>query len=233
MASYTVTGDRLFLFNDPYCKEATGEYIWELVDGNLALEIVDDPCSFGLRGENLSELSWEGCQAADKEGQQPRGCKDPIVESVGIPDLTGSLEIVVHKGDARKFSDPLDTIVNASGVGLLTSEGVTFSFSVDSILYGNNRVLWKENDWIEVSTDQPFSSMGVQFLGDYVIGWARVIFDGEEVWRGDTSRIWSAFGRFGGYIEISGYETGEHTLRVERLDIDSRPVVVALFGFYK
>ncbi len=235
LASYTVLGDRLYLFNDPYCKEATGEYVWRLVNGNLALEVVDDPCSFQLRGKNLSKLSWNGCQAPGNEvgWQEPRGCKDPVVESMEVPKLTGSLAVVTHEGDARKFSDPLDVIVNASGVGLSSSEGVTLSFSKDSILYGNNRVLWTENDWIEVSTDQPFSSMGVQFLGDYVIGWARVIFDGEEVWRGDTSRIWSAFGRFGGYIEISGYEPGEHTLRVERLDIDSRPVVVALFGLRK
>ena len=206
-----------------------------LVNGSLVLEVVDDPCSFGLRGKNLSDLSWEGCQPSDSGGdwQEPRGCKDPVVESVETPDLTGSLEIVVHEGDARKFADSLDTIVNASGIGRSLPGGTTLSYSENSILYGNNRVLWQENDWIEVSTDQPFSSMGVQFLGDHVIGWARVIFDGDEVWRGDTSRIWSAFGRFGGYIEISGYEPGEHILRVERLDTDSRPVVVALFGFYK
>ena len=235
LASYTVSGDRLHLFNDPYCKEATGEYVWELVNGNLSLDVVDDPCSFQLRGQNLSELSWEGCQAPeDEEGwQAPRGCKDPIVENIEVPKLTGTLKLDVHEGDARKFSDPLDTIVNVSGVGLSSSDGVIHSSSDDSILYGNNRVLWTENDWIEVSIDQPFSSMGVQFLGDYVIGWARVTFDGEEVWRGDTSRIWSAFGRFGGYIEISGYEAGKHTLRVERLNIDSRPVVVAFFGLSK
>lgn len=235
LASYTVSGDRLYLFNDPYCKEATGEYLWKVIDGNLTIEVVDDPCSFQLRGKNLSELSWESCQASGNKGnwQAPRGCKDPVVESMEITKLSGPLKVVEHEGDSRKFSNPLSTIINASGVGLSSSGGVTLSFSEDSILYGNNRVLWKEIDWIEVSTDQPFPSMGVQFLGDYVIGWARIIFDGDEVWRGDTSRIWSAFGRFGGYIEVTGYEPGEHTLRVERLDIDSRPVVVALFGFYK
>jgi len=233
LASYIVSGNRLYLFNDPYCNDATGEYKWQLVDGDLILDVVDDPCSFRLRGQNLSEQLWEGCQAEsdDEMWQEPRGCKDPVVAGMEVSELTGPLRVIVHEGDARQFSDLLDTIVNASGVGLLLAEDVNLSFSKKSILYGYNRVLWTENDWVEVSTDQPFSSMGVQFLGDYVIGWARVTFDGEEVWRGDTSRIWSAFGRFGGYIEISGYEPGEHTLRVERLEVDSRPVVVAFFGF--
>jgi len=235
LASYTIAGNRLYLFNDPYCKEATGEYVWKLVEGNLVLEVVDDPCSFQLRGQNLSGFSWQSCQPPEdaKNWQEPRGCKDPVIASVDAPGLTGSLEVVVHEGDVRKFSDPLDVTVNASGIGLSSSESVTLSFSKESILYGNNRVLWTENDWIEVTTDQSYSSMGVQFLGDYVIGWARVIFDGDEVWRGDTSRIWSAFGRFGGYIEISGYEPCKHILRVERLEIDSRPVVVALLGLRK
>lgn len=233
LVSYTVSGNRLYLFNDPYCKESTGEYKWQLVDGNLILDVVGDPCSFQLRGQNLSGQLWEGCQVEpdDETWQEPRGCKDPVVAGMEVSELTGPLRVIVHEGDARQISDLLDIIVNASGEGLLLAEGVNLSFSKKSIFYGNNRVLWMESDWVEVSTDQPFSSMGVQFLGDYVIGWARVTFDGEEVWRGDTSRIWSAFGRFGGYIEISGYESGEHTLRVERLEVDSRPVLVAFFGF--
>ncbi|HSG45271.1 MAG TPA: hypothetical protein VLA72_19160 [Anaerolineales bacterium] len=73
--------------------------------------------------------------------------------------------------------------------------------------------------------------MGVQFRGDHVIGWAHILFDGEEVWRGDTSRIWSDLKIHGGYIEISDLEPGEHIIRVEQLEVDSRPVVVAFSGF--
>jgi formylglycine-generating enzyme required for sulfatase activity len=73
--------------------------------------------------------------------------------------------------------------------------------------------------------------MGVQFLGDPQTGWARVLFDGVEVWRGNTTAIWSTHGRHGGYIEISGFGPGPHTLRAESLGFDYHPVPVASFGF--
>lgn len=110
-------------------------------------------------------------------------------------------------------------------------EGISLSYSEESLLYGVGRVLWTDEDWVEVGTQGEFASMGVQFRGDYMIGWARVLFDGEEVWRGDTSRIWSHLRDYGGYIEVTGFGPGEHILRVERLEVDSRPVVVSFFGF--
>ena len=35
---------------------------------------------------------------------------------------------------------------------------------------------------------------------------------------------------YGGYIEVSGFGPGPHTLRAESLGIDYRPVTIALFG---
>ena len=84
---------------------------------------------------------------------------------------------------------------------------------------------------MEVTTAQPFNAMGVQIYGDYTIGWARVLFDGQEIWRGDTSKIWAYQGRNGGYIEVSDFEPGTHTLRVESMGFDYHPVTVAFFGF--
>ncbi len=60
-------------------------------------------------------------------------------------------------------------------------------------------------------------------MGEPQIGWARVLFDGVEVWRGNTSAIWSKPGRHGGYIEISGLSPGMHTMRAESLGFDYRP----------
>jgi len=234
LASYTVVEDRLYLFNDPYCKEATGEYLWKLVNGKLTLEVVDDPCSFQLRGRNLSGGAWEGCQVNDAANfEQPRGCTDPVAEPMSIPTLPDGLNVTVHEADVRLNASTPDVIINANGLDQSMPEGVHLSNSEDSILYGTNRVLWRDDDWVEVVTDVPFSSLGVQFRGDYVIGWARVLFDGNEVWRGDTSRIWSVLKIHGGFIEISGFAPEEHTVRVERLEIDSRPVVVAFFGFHR
>jgi len=232
LASYTVSGDRLYLFNDPYCKEASGEYKWKLSGGDLTLEAIDDPCSFQLRAENLGNQAWAACQgngAADAE--QPRGCTDPIVGSMTVPALSSGLNVTVHQADVRLTEPSPDVYVNASGTDQSMPDGVRISSSAESMLYGTNRVLWTDDDWAEVTTNASFQSMGVQFRGDYVIGWARILFDGEEVWRGDTSKIWSETKIHGGYIEVSGFGPGEHTLRVERLTIDSRPVVVAFFGF--
>ena len=64
-----------------------------------------------------------------------------------------------------------------------------------------------------------------------LFGWARVLFDGQEVWRGDTSEIWAYQGRNGGYIEVSDFEPGLHTLRAESMGFDYHPVTVAFFGF--
>ena len=86
LASYHVYGDRLFLFNDPYCKEATGEYQWNLESGNLILEVINDPCSFELRGLNLSKYPWESCpQNVSADGEEPRGCTDSIPPLVSEP----------------------------------------------------------------------------------------------------------------------------------------------------
>ena len=234
LASYTVSGDRLYLFNDPYCKEATGEYKWELIDRQLTLEVVNDSCSFQLRGRNLSGGAWGACQADDAtDFESPRGCTDAVVEPITNLAIPNGINVTVHEADVRLNTPIPDIFVNASGADRSLPEGVRISYSDESILYGVSRVLWMDDDWVEITTGAPFQSIGVQFRGDYVIGWARVLFDEEEIWRGDTSRIWSELKVHGGYIEVSGFEPGEHTLRVERLEIDSRPVVVAFFGFHK
>jgi hypothetical protein len=232
LASYTVLGDHLYLFNDPYCKDVTGEYKWRLADGNLTLEVVNDPCSFQLRGKNLDAVAWAACP---KEGatseESPRGCTDVVVKTMTPPAIPDGLNVTVRKADVRLATPSPDIYLNASGADQPAPEGVQVSYSDDSILYGTSRVLWTDGGWMEILTDAPYTSIGVQFRGDYVIGWARVLFDGQEVWRGDTSKIWSDLRIHGGYIEVSGFEPGTHTLRVERLNIDSRPVVVAFFGF--
>jgi hypothetical protein len=231
LASYTVSGDRLYLFNDPYCRDETGEYRWNLEDGNLILEPVQDSCSFQLRSGNLGKQSWEMCDQAS--GKVPRGCQDPIIGADSVSTPHEEITVTVHQGDVRLFAGQPDIYVNASGADRFLPDGVHISFSDESILYGNNRVLWIDKDWIELVIDGPFESVGVQFRGDHVIGWARVLFDGEEIWQGDTSRIWSDLKIHGGYIEISDFEPGEHIIRVERPTVDSRPVVVAFFGINK
>ena len=77
----------------------------------------------------------------------------------------------------------------------------------------------------------PVTAMGVQFLGAAQIGWARLLLDGQEVWRGKTAELGHTLDQYGGYVEVSGFDPGEHSLRVESLGWDYRPVAVASFGF--
>jgi len=246
VASYTINGDHLYIFNDPYCPEVTGEYRWELedrwglVNRFLILETIEDACSIRLRGENLSNQEWGACYppnemtGASGHYHKPTGCEDispPLLDTAEADNLPKSLSI--YHGEARQFAVPPDIIVNANSSGISSPTGITVNHNDESIPYGLSRVLWGESSWVEAVTSEAFESIGVQILGDYTIGWARVLFDRKEVWRGNTSEIWNDKGRFGGYIEVTGIIGEGHDIRVESLGFDFHPVTIAYFGFKK
>ncbi|HSL31934.1 MAG TPA: hypothetical protein VK900_22205 [Anaerolineales bacterium] len=231
IASYAVEGDRLFIFNDPYCPENTGEYRWSIGENGLHFEVVNDPCAFELRAENLTKQSWLVCAAEEASTASTPGCDENLTESPEPVTPEPPLSVTVYGGDSRFFETPPEVIAHANSADMASPEGITVSFAEETIPYGLQRVLWWNGDWIEATVDDPYASMGVQFLGEGMIGWARVLFDGQEVWRGNTSVIWSKSGRHGGYIEVSGFSPGAHTLRVESMGFDYRPVTVASFGF--
>lgn len=82
LGSYTVSGDRITFFNDPYCNMETGVYTWKLEEGSLTLTEVNDPCSQGLRAANFIDQPWLSCRPPNREAaitdhwQKPQGC-DP------------------------------------------------------------------------------------------------------------------------------------------------------------
>lgn len=227
ISSYTVEGDRLYLFNDPYCPEHVGEYQWQVANGQLELKTVNDPCSFDLRAENLSRQVWSAC-AVD----EAPGCIEERDTRASLIPANLSVTVNVYGGDSRFFASPPDLYAHANAEDQTPPKGIQISYAAEAIPYGLHRVIWWNGDWIESTlTDPSFDAMGVQILGEEAIGWARVLFDGQEVWRGNTSAIWSQSGRHGGYIQVSGFSPGTHTLRVESLGFDYRPVTVASFGF--
>ena len=243
IASYTISDDHLYLFNDPYCPEEVGEYTWGMEDKwglenrRLVFSVIKDACSINLRGENLSAQAWESCQppnpmtgASDHWHKTP-GCETALTPPSTPASATVDTSITVYPGYARKFAIQPDVYVDANKDEKLPPEGFQLSHSNDSISYGLNRVLWGEGSWVEVSTELPYNAIGVQVYGDYTIGWARVLFDGQEIWRGDTSKVWADKGRNGGYFEVSDFESGYHTLRIESMGFDYHPVTVAFFGF--
>lgn len=226
ISSYTVEGDHLYLFNDPYCPEHVGEYQWSVTGGQLELKTLNDPCSFDLRAENLSKQSWSDCGAEDAPG-----CSEERTSNKSMIPTGLSVKVDVFGGDSRFFASPPDVIAHANAEDQTPPGDVEISYAGEAIPYGLHRVIWWNGDWIEATTDGQYDAMGVQILGEEAIGWARVLFDGEEVWRGDTAAIWEKSGRHGGFIQVTGFEPGTHTLRVETLGFDFRPVTVASFGF--
>ncbi len=61
VGSFSVSGDQLTLFNDPYCEEdlsMVGTYAFAKEGDALTLKVVHDPCSIGLRGKNLTAATW-------------------------------------------------------------------------------------------------------------------------------------------------------------------------------
>jgi hypothetical protein len=243
VASYTVSGDELHIFNDPYCPQEVGAYRWQLEhewnlpDRKLLIEVDQDHCSINLRAENLSSQAWYSCQppnemtAASDHWHKPPGCEENPIPPGAEPQTKLGVAVTVHPGLSRDFARPPAVYADANSEENPSPQGIAVSHSESSISYGLNRVLWGQGDWVQASTDLPFESMGVQIYGDHPIGWARLLFDGHEVWRGDTAAIWSHLGRHGGYIEISGFEPGQHSLRVESMGFDYHPVTVAFFGF--
>jgi len=243
IASYTVSDDHLYLFNDPYCTQEVGEYKWRLEDKwnlddrVLVLDVVNDSCSINLRGENLSDIPWQSCQppnlmtgASDHWHKTP-GCETEVKPPAAPPPSTLDATVIVHPGYVREYAVQPDLYVIANKDEVFPPDGITLAHSDDSISYGTNRVLWGARSWVKATTELPFDAMGVQIYGAPTIGWARVLFDGQEIWRGNTAEIWAHKGWHGGYIEVSGFHPGSHTLRIESMGFDYHPVTIAFFGF--
>lgn len=56
---FTVSGDEIVFFNDPNCTDTRGIYLWTLEDGELTLQLVEDPCPFvHLRARYLTNAPW-------------------------------------------------------------------------------------------------------------------------------------------------------------------------------
>jgi hypothetical protein len=82
LGSFTTSGDRLTLFNDPHCYQDTGHYHWRLASGQLVLTAIQDPCGTDLRARSLTERAWDSCQPPNQEAAAtghwpvPPGCEE-------------------------------------------------------------------------------------------------------------------------------------------------------------
>ena len=83
IGSFAVDGNRVQLFNDPTCMEMLGVYTWELKEGRLALQVVEDKCAIGMRAKNLTQLPWRSCQAPSLEAGFSGHWKNPRAATDG------------------------------------------------------------------------------------------------------------------------------------------------------
>jgi len=58
LGTFAVSGDRLYVSNDPHCMDTTGSYWWELDGEELLLEVIEDDCAGGFRGLTFTNYPW-------------------------------------------------------------------------------------------------------------------------------------------------------------------------------
>ncbi len=83
VGSYSVNGNQVSFFNDPYCEEdikMVGTYEWQIdARGSLHLTAQKDPCSIGLRAKNLTASAW--VKTAMSEQDRTAACQPPNPEA--------------------------------------------------------------------------------------------------------------------------------------------------------
>ena len=87
VGSYTVSGNQLTLFNDPYCEEdlkMVGTYTWAWDARNeLRLTAIQDSCSIGLRAKNMTSDPWVKTPV---DPQERTGTCQPPNREAGVSD---------------------------------------------------------------------------------------------------------------------------------------------------
>jgi hypothetical protein len=234
-ASFVLDGDTLELLEDPVCPWDRGRYTWRLDERGLSLTPVADPCSFGLRADNLGRGAWASCRPPDTHAAvsdmwpRPAGCSRPVAAPAPEVAPPEGLTVSVQGGDARLSRSSL-LAIPANIENLLPPPGVRIEADPDVVRYGLYLVLWGSAPWVEADFEDTAGPVGVQLWGPSSMGSASVLFDGNQVWRGEVPLLGELRGQYGGYIEVGGFPPGRHVLRVERLDLDTRPVRVMFFG---
>lgn len=162
------------------------------------------------------------CGASQTAGS----CEDQL-QHVRVYDNPGWLLGTPDAPPVRAYGNP-DEIPTPDGITLVNGGGLPFQAAV---------ILFEAGQFMEVTTSDPYTAIGVQPHGEGIIGWARVLFDGREVRRGDTSAYWHDDQKYlhAVYIEVRCFAPGTHTLRIENLGLPGSgggiTVPITYFGF--
>ncbi|MEN8179860.1 MAG: hypothetical protein ABFS39_14755 [Pseudomonadota bacterium] len=148
-----------------------------------------------------------------------------------------STEVNVYSIYALEEDNPPEEYAVANQAEGSPPVGVSLSVGSGTTTWGGNIILWQAGDWIEATTSNPYTAFGGQIHGDQTIGWARILFDGAQIWQGDTSTSMIADGRYGVYVEVRCFPPGTHTMRIEAVGQNGSgggmSIPVSYFGFRK
>ena len=196
--------------------------------------IQDDPMILDERdSDDLESAEEVAISAPPSSGAVYEGkCKENLVVDSCI-ELNS--EVNVYSLYVMEQGNPPEIKVAANTAEQSPPGGIEVSSGGVSTGYGTGMILWQEGDWVEATSSDSYQAVGVQVHGDQTIGWARALFDGQEIWRGDTSTYTIAEGRYGVYVEVRCFPAGKHTLRIEGLGQEGsgggRTIPVSYFGF--
>lgn len=160
--------------------------------------------------------------------------------------LTTDYKVAVFPGDARYFSTP-PKVFFANSAEFPSPPGGVINYSAQyPAPYFNWLSVRETGEWVEFSTTEDVSAIGIQLWGDYQDGVVEIQLDGQPIWEGDTFfdncpqldadgyRIVSpetCSGAFVYYIETSNLWPGKHTLRA--VNAGGGETTVFFFGIGK
>jgi len=137
-------------------------------------------------------------------------------------NLDTGYTVAVYQGNAQNFTHKPGRIAFANAIEYPSPAGISITFSGPSddfsyTFFERWVFLNQEGVWIEASTSDAVTAMGVQFWGDTDDGWAEVSLDGVPVWLGNTRGTDENYpgGAYVNYVEVTGLSGGPHTLRVQ------------------
>ena len=144
--------------------------------------------------------------------------------------------VTVHTYLAYESNNPPDLRALTNVAEREPPPGIEVISGGNSTPWGGGMILWTAGDFVQATTSNPYTAFGGQIFGDHTIGWARVLFDGEEIWRGDASTYVIKEGeQYGVYVEVTCFPPGTHTMRIECLGIEGSgggsSVPSGFFGF--
>jgi hypothetical protein len=174
----------------------------DLVTGDNSESVLEGDQSFG---------SADGATTDDQ-------AELPALPEPATQDCSESgICVAAYPVDIRGTANPPEVIAFANAAEYTSPAGISITYTENAGPWYEWLVLKEPGDWIQASSPAGYSALGIQYWGDQTNGWASLILDGVEVWRGDVTAYGTDGVNYFVYVELTGEISGPHTLRTEVL----------------